>query len=151
MIYDIQKEKTYKNFIIFVNDIERININDFSFGMNKVLIVEDTEKSREKLKYLNSIKWSRVIEEYYKNKVYLSEYKFCDYTNYKDKYILAFYYIDTEKINRIKHFLRENKNSNIDIICCKEIEQQLKKELPTANYIVVDMEQYIDKERKVYD
>lgn len=151
VIYDIQKEKTYKNFIIFVNNIERININDFAFGMNQVIIVEDTEESKEKLKYYNSINWSKVIEKYYKNKVYLSEYKFCDYTNYKDKYVSTFYCIDTEKINRIKHFLRENNNRNIDIICCKEIQQQLKKEIPNANYIMVELEQYIDKERKVYD
>ena len=151
VIYDIQKEKTYKNFIIFVNNIARININDFAFGMNQVIIVENTEESKEKLKYYNSINWSKVIEKYYKNKVYLSEYKFCDYTNYKDKYVSTFYCIDTEKINRIKHFLRENNNRNIDIICCKEIQQQLKKEIPNANYIMVELEQYIDKERKVYD
>ena len=29
--------------------------------------------------------------------------------------------------------------------------KELKKELPTARYIVIDLEEYIDKERRVYD
>lgn len=151
VIYDIQKEKKYRNIIILVNDLERINTKQFAFGMNQVIIIEDTEDNREKLKYFNSINWSKVINDYYKNKVYLSEYNFCDYTDYKDKYISTFYFINTEKINRIKYILRENKNKNVDIICGRGLEEQLKRELPTVNYITVDLEKYIDKERIYYD
>ena len=32
-----------------------------------------------------------------------------------------------------------------------KIEKELRKELPTANYITLDMEEYIDKERNIYD
>ena len=151
IIYDIQKEKQYKNIIILVNDINRININDFSFGMNRVLLVEDNLNNRESLKYLHSVDWSEIISQTYKNKIFLSEYNFCDYTDYKNKYINTFYFLDTEKINRIKYFLRENKNKNIDIICNKEIEFKIRKELPNCNYITVDLEKYINKERKIYD
>lgn len=149
--YDIQKERNYKNIIILVNDINRININDFAYGINQILIIEDTLENKNRLKYLNSINWSKIARDYYKNKVYLSEYNFCDYTDYKNKYVSTFYFIDTEKINRIKYFLRENKNKNADIICNSKIEKELKKELPTANYITLDMEEYIDKERNIYD
>ena len=58
VIYDIQKERKYKNIIVFVNDIKRININDFAFGYNQVLIIEDTELNREFLKTLHSIELS---------------------------------------------------------------------------------------------
>ena len=151
VIYDIQKERKYKNIIVLINDKNRINTNDFAFGNNQVLIIEDTEINREKLKYLHSINWTRIIQEKYKNKIHLSEYNFCNYTDHNNKYISTFYFFDTEKINRIKYFLRENKNKNADIICSLELEKEIKKELPTANYVIVDFEKYIDKERRVYD
>ena len=114
IMYDIQKEIKYKNIIILVNDIKRINFNDFCFGINQVVVLQDSEENREKLKYLNSVNWYKIINEFYKNKAYLSEYNFCDYTDYKNKYISYFYFLDTEKINRIKYFLRENENKNIE-------------------------------------
>lgn len=151
VIYDIQKEVKYKNIIVFVNDIKRINLNDFCFGINQVLIIQDTEENREKLKYLNSVNWYKAINKIYKNKAYLAEYNFCDYTDYKSKYISYFYFLDAEKINRIKYFLRENKNKNADIICTNELKEELIKELPKAHYIIVNLEEYIDKERNYYD
>lgn len=152
VVYDIQKEKKFKNILVLINDKNRININDFIFGANQVIILEDTEENREKLKYLNSIDWYNLVKEKYKkDKIYLSNYNFCEYTNYKNKYITTFYCFDTEKINRIKYFLRENKNKNADIICSAETKDELVKELPNCNYIVIDLEEYIDKEIFVYD
>lgn len=151
IIYDIQKEKKYRNIIVLVDNITRININDFAFGMNKILVVEDTQYNRESLKYLHRIDWSKLISGIYKKDMYLSEYNFCDYTDHKNKYISIFYFLDAEKITRIKYFLRENKNKNIDIICSKEMEKCLKKEFPNSNYIVLDIEKYIDKERNIYE
>jgi hypothetical protein len=152
VIYDIQKERKYKNIIVLVNDKKRINIDNFTFGVNQVIILEDTEENREELKYLNSIDWYSIVKEKYKKeKIYLSDYNFCEYTNYKNKYITTFYFFDTEKINRIKYFLRENKNKNADIICSAKIKDDLIKELPNCNYTVIDLEEYIDKEILVYD
>lgn len=151
VIYDIQKEKHYKNIILLVDDISAINTNDFIFGMHQVLVVEDTIKNRENLKYINNVSWYRIIQDYYKNKVFLAEYSFCDYTDYKSKYISTFYFLDTEKINKIKYFLRENKYKNMTIICDNSLEQQLKKELPNCNYLTINMEDYIEKEHIVYE
>lgn len=151
VIYDIQKEKKYKNIIVLVDSLSRININDFAFGMNKVLIIEDTPQNREKLKYLHSINWSKIVNKCYNNKIILSEYSFCDYIDYKNNYISCFYFLDTEKIIRIKQFLRENKNKNANIICDRELETELKKEFPTVKYTIVNLEEYIDKERNYYD
>ena len=151
VIYDIQKEKQHRNIIVLVDSISQINVSDFAFGLNSVLVIEDNEQNREKLKYLNNVKWSEIIQDYYQNQVYLSEYSFCDYTDYKGKFVSLFYYLDTEKINRIKYFLRENKQKAVDIICNHEIAMQIKKELPTANYIIIDLDKYVDKELMVYD
>jgi hypothetical protein len=151
IIYDIQKEMNYQNIIVLVDDISRINIIEFTFGINQVLVIEDTEENREKLKYLHSVNWNKVLEENYKTEVFLAEYNFCSYTDYKNKYISIFYFLDTEKINRIKYFLRENNKKNMDIICSSELKERLKVELPTACYITVNLEKYIEKERKYYD
>lgn len=86
VIYDIQKEKQYKKIILLIDDPRKINIKDFAFGMNEVLIVKDTIENREKLKYLHRINWSEIINYYYRNKAVLSEYSFCDYTDYKNKW-----------------------------------------------------------------
>lgn len=151
IIYDIQKEKKYKNIIIFVNEVNRLNLSDFAFGINEVLIIEDNKKNREKLKYLHSINWAKVIDDNFKTNWTFSEYNFCDYTDHKNKYISKFYFLNAEKINRIKYFLRENKNKNAYIVCSAELKEQLQSELPNANYIVINLEDYIDKERNIYD
>ena len=151
VIYDIQKEHKYRNIIVFVNDIKRLNLEEFAFGYNSVLILEDNEQNRESLKTLNSVNWSKFIQRIYKNRIFLAEYNFCDYTDYKNKYVSYFYLLDSEKINRIKYFLRENKNKYADIICTKELKTQIEKELPNVNYYTINLEDYIDKERHVYD
>lgn len=147
--FDIQKEMKYKNIIILIDDINRINLNDFAFGLNRILVIEDNEINREKLKYLHSIRWKEVVDKCYKG-AYLSEYSFCEYTNNKDKFINTFYFIDTEKITRIKYFISESSTKRAYIICNSELEMKLQKELPKANCCVVDLEKYIDKERKYY-
>lgn len=148
--YDIQKEMNYKNFIILINDINRINLDDFAFGKNKVLVIEDNENNREKLKYLHSIRWNELIDEYFTD-VHLSEYTFCEYSNNKDKYINAFYFIDTEKIIRFKYFINESSTKRAYIVCDMKLEEDLRKELPNANYCVVNMEKYIDKKKRVFE
>ena len=152
VIYDLQKEKQYKNIIILTNDENRIKSNLFVFGFNQVLVVKDTEENREKLKYLHSINWYNIIKEQYKrSNIYLSDYSFCEYTDYKNKYINTFYFFDTEKVNRINYFLEENKDKNVDIVCNSQLKERLIKELPNCNYCIIDLEQYIDKEPFYYD
>ncbi len=151
VIYDIQKERKFKNILVLTNDMARIPVSDFAFGLNQVLVAEDNEDNREKLKYIHNMNWHKVIEDCYQNKVYLAEYRFCDYTDYQNKYVSLFYFLDTEKINRIKQFLRENKNKNADIICSSELKNEIQKEIPNANYITIDLEKYIDKERRFYE
>ena len=152
ILYDIQKEKKYKNIIILTNDVNRIKTSDFTFGMNQVLIINDTEENREKLKYIHSIDWYKIIKElFYKRcNIYLADYNFCEYTDYKNKYINTFYFFDTEKINRIKYFLKENKDKNADIVCNRQLKEMLIKELPNCNYNIIDLEQYIEREPFYY-
>ena len=151
VIYDLQKETTYKNILILVNNISRLNLKDFAFGFNSVLITSDTDEELEKLKYINQVNWPKIIQNLYKNTVHISEYNSCDYTNNKDKYINTFYLLDAEKINRINIFLQSNEGKQADIICSKKIVNLLGKELPLANYKLIQLSDFIEKDIKVYD
>ena len=151
VIYDIQKENKYKNIIVFVNDIRRIDINEFAFGYNQVLIIEDNENNRELLKSMNNISWNKAIQNIYKNKAYISEHNFCDYMIRQNKYISCFFFLDSEKLNRIKYFLRENKNKKADIICPKELKWYINTKLQNATIYDINIEDYVEKERNVYD
>ncbi len=151
VIYDIQKEKNYKNIIVLIDDTSNLFDESFVFGMNQLLIISDTTENREKLKYMHNVNWPRIIHDYYKNNVYLSEYNFCEYTDYKNKYINTFYFLDTEKINRIKYFLRENRNKNMTILCDKTLKEELQRELPNCDYVIIDLEKYVEKDIVMYD
>lgn len=150
VIYDIQKEKRYGNIIVLVDNIKRIKLETFEFGHNSVLIIEDNIVNREKLKYLHSIRWQEVIDKYYKD-AHLSQYNFCEYSNNEQQYINTFYFIDAEKINRFKHFIRESYARRAYIVCDVELENQLRIELPDADYCAVSLEDYIDKKRRIYE
>ena len=151
VIYDLQKETTYKNILILVNDISRINLKDFTFGFNSVLVVEDNDEKLQELKYLHQIDWSKSIKRFYKAKVHLSEYNFCDYTDNKDKYITTFSFIDTEKIYRVNMFIKNNEQKKADIICNTNIENHLKNELPFVNLTSINISDYIEKDVRLYD
>ena len=71
--------------------------------------------------------------------------------NNRDKYISYFYFLDTEKINRIDTFLRNNKPKQADIICDESIVRFLGQELPTANYKIINLDEFIEKDIKIYD
>lgn len=147
-MYDIEREIEYNNIIVLVDDVNRTDILNFATGHNSALVIEDNEENREKLKYLNRINWYKVIKQYFKENLSLSEYNFCDYTDYKSKYISYFQFVDVEKIWRIKLFLQENENwkyKTATIFCSKDIKNILRKEILNAEYIVIDYEKYIDK------
>ena len=110
---EIQKECKYGNFIFLVDDVNRVNKNDFACGHYNALLIENNDENLEKLKHINSIRWSDIINDYYKADVVLSEYYFCDYTNHKDKFIVTLnYFWNIEKI--LQYYSDENeKKRNI--------------------------------------
>lgn len=150
VIYDLQKETKHKNIIVLIDDIKRLELREFAFGLNSVIICEDNDEKLQMLKYLHQINWPQIMQKLYSN-VYLSEYNFCDYTDNRDKYISYFYFLDTEKINRIDTFLRNNKPKQADIICDENIVRFLGQELPTANYKIINLDEFIEKDIKIYD
>ena len=150
LLFDIQKEVQHTNFVVLVHDMKVKDKYDFGFGHNHMLIVEDTEENREKLKYIHRIRWLDIIKDYYDGKVYMSSYNFCDYMDYDKKFVSTFYMYDQEKVNRIRGFLDVNENRQADIICSSELVGKLRKEIPEANYCIVNFEKYIRKHIRYY-
>lgn len=150
IIYDIQKEHTYKNIIVLYDKNINLNQLDFVFGLNQVLLVEDTIENKTKLQYIHCIDWYKIIEKEFKEP-FISAYNFCDYEDMKGKYISFFTFFDTEKINRINNFLSQNRFKKVDILCSKNIADRLKQTILRANYICLDLEKYIDREKFCYE
>lgn len=147
---DIQKEKNYKNIIIITNNINKLNIYDFTFGYNSVLLIEDTDDNLEHLKYIHNVNWPKIVHDNFTH-TSLSEYSFCDYTDHRKKFISTFYFLDTEKINKINISLRENRNKDFYIICTNTLKNELQKYLPNVTYKIIELENYIEKQQNIYN
>ena len=91
------------------------------------------------------------MKELYQKQVYISEYNFCDYTDKKSIFVSCFYFIDTEKINLLKYFLRENKGKKVDIVCSTEYLQLLQREIPNQNYYPIEFDRFIRERFNVYE
>lgn len=150
IVFDIEKENKVNNFIILVPDMKKIDISKFELAKNSILILEDNEENLEQLKYLHSIDWQKAVDNIYRNKVFISEYNNCDYTNKRQLFVNCFYFLDTEKINRIKNFLSNN-NKSVDIVCNKILYEYLSSLFPDFKYRIIDLEKFIDKEITYYD
>ena len=151
VMYDLQKELKYKNIIILIDDILRIDFLKFSFGLNSVIICEDTDETLRKIQYLQQINWTKAIQTEFKEKLTLSEFNFCDYTNNKNLYVSCFYFVDTEKINRIDTFMKNNESKKVDILCPKAIAKYLLNKLPNCNFHIVNIDEFIEKEIIFYE
>lgn len=151
VIYDIRKETDYKNVIVFVENINMINVNDFVFGLDKLYVVPYTEDNLYILEKINRIDYSNIFSKLYKDKVFLSEYDFCDYYTKSEKFIFPLPLIDTEKLSTIKYFLLENKNKSADIIYSKSISLLAIGKLENANYKAIDYNKFIKGDFNIYD
>lgn len=149
--YDIRKERNFKNIIVFVEDIDMIDINDFIFGLDKLYIIPNTEQNIYLLENINKIDYQRLFSNTYKEKVYLSEYDFCDYYTKTDQFIFPLPLIDSEKLANIKYFMLENKNKEIHILYSKNISLLAIGKLKGANYKQVDFNKFIKGEFNIYD
>ena len=107
VIYDIRKETKLKNVIVFVEDLKKIDINNFVFGLDKLYIIPTTENNIHLLERIHRIDYQKLFFKIYKENVYLSEYAFCDYYTKSRLYIFPLIFIDTEKLSIIKFFLME--------------------------------------------
>ena len=151
VIYDLQKELKYKNVIIMIDDIARIDFLKFSFGLNSVIICGDTDKALDKIKYLQQISWTKVIQTEFKEKLKEIAEMIHTSSSYITKIIKQDERYSEEKINRISTFMQNNTNKKVDIICPKSIVKYLGSELATCNFHLIDIDKFIEKEINFYE
>lgn len=151
IIYDIRKERKFKNVIVFTEDIDVIDINQFVFGLDEILIIPPTEDNLYILENINKINYQSIFANTYKNKVYLSEYDFCNYYTEHESFISVLPFIDSEKLCGLKYFLLENKYKTVDILYSKNIPLTAIGKIKGANYKTINFNKYIKKEFNIYD
>lgn len=149
--YDIRKERRFKKVIVFTEDIERIDINQFVFGLDELLIIPITEENLYLLENINKIDHQRIFINMYKNKVYLSKYDFCNYYTKPEGFISLLPFIDSEKLCGIKYFILENNCKNVDILYSRNIPLIAIEKLKNINYKPINFNKYIKKEFNIYD
>lgn len=151
VIYDIRKEHKYKNVVIFVEDLNKIDINDFIFGLDKLYIIPNTENNISLFEKIHRIDYQGMLSNMYKDNVYLSEYAFCDYYTKTGFFIFPLPFIDTEKISTIKYFIEENKSKKVDILYSKNIPIPAIGKLSGANYKPIEFYKYVKGDFNIYD
>lgn len=151
IIFDIRKEKKFRNVIVFVEDINMLEIKSFAFGLNKIYIIPNIEENIHLLEQIDKIDYKMMLNKLYKEKVFLSEYEFCEYCSKDSKFIFTLPFIDGEKLSAIRYFVLENKNSKVDILYSKNISLLVIDRIKNVNYIPVDFSKYIKGEFNVYE
>ena len=151
VIFDLNQITQYKNIIILVNDINRLELSEFAFNLSSVIICEDSDEGLEKLKYLELVKWNKIVKDTFGNNVKFAEYKYADFTDGKNKYISVFYLLDTEKISKLFTFHKANPERNAEVVCSNEIAEFIKKVEPRSNITIVNINDYIERTSKIYD
>lgn len=152
IIYDFQKEQKYKQAILFIEDINMINIKDYAFGSNQFIIFSYPFENlinlfREQFK----IDYRKILDELGYDNSFVSKWYFCDYETQNKQFITFLPFIDCEKIYKLMTFCRENKKyiENLHIVCSKNVANILNKYFPVLKISIVDFEKYI-REFKIY-
>ena len=151
LLYDIKKEKLYNNFIVFVEDIDKIDIQSFVFGRNRLYIVSNNSESIKLIENIDKIDYQKVFTNTYKEKVYLSGHNFCDYYINESHFVYTMPLINPEKIINIKYFTLENKHIKVDVLYSKNISPILLKNLNGVKLIPIDYSKYIQEEFRTYE
>lgn len=142
-INDIQKIMNYNCIIVFVEDMEILNNNQkFVFGKESTLIIKPIPQNLEIMRKLERIEPYQIIKLIYKNiEILLSNWKKADYMTEDRNYIIWMPFIDTEKLQGLNTFYKNNQKTSrkIDIITLKDNKEKINEILTNkANIIEID-------------
>ena len=151
LFYDINKILDHKQIIIFVDSIEKLEdeYQYMSFKKEHTYIIINSKENRDvisKYKYIDFYELVKKImgEE---KQILFSDWELADYVFEKNLYILNMLFLDVEKINEIRWFYHENKNTKktIKILTLKENEETIKKLIPENSEVVGINKSYLLK------
>ena len=153
-INDIQKIMNYKNIIIFIENMNILNEKQkFAFGKESTIIINPTSNNLSIMKKLEGYDFYEIVKKIYLNKeILLSNWIKAEYMTEDKTYIVVMPFIDTEKINRLRMFYKNNPkiNRKIDIITLKENKEKIC-EILTNKVNIIELDNWlggIDGERE---
>lgn len=145
-INDIQKIMNYKNIIIFIENMNIFNEKQrFVFGKDSTLIINPTKFNLNLLKKLEKVDLYEIVKKIYSNKeILLSNWIKAEYMTNNREYIVVMPFIDTEKLNKLGMFYKNNPNVNrkIDIITLKENKEKIC-EILTNKVNIVELDNWL--------
>lgn len=153
-INDIQKIMNYKNILIFIENINILSEKQrFAFGKDSTIIINPTKDNLTIFKELEAFDFYEIVKKIYSDKeILLSNWKKAEYMTEDKKYIVVMPFLDTEKINRLRMFYKNNPkvNRKIDIITLKENKEKIC-EILTNKVNIIELDNWlggINGERK---
>ena len=146
LLFDINKSFNYNEIIIFVDDLNVINKKyyNLSFGKNNTYIILNNDLNKRILKNYNNLNIHDIIENLYEKEILISNWQLADYYILEDDlYIVNMFFINTEKIEKINWFYKENVESNrkIEIVTIRDNKEVIEKMVTTkCKIIAIDNE-----------
>lgn len=145
-INDIQKIMNYKNILIFIENMNILSEKQrFAFGKDSTIIINPTKDNLTILKELEAFDFYEIVKKIYSDKeILLSNWKKAEYMTEDRVYIVVMPFIDTEKINRLRMFYKNNPkvNRKIDIITLKENKEKIC-EILTNKVNIVELDNWL--------
>ena len=133
LLFDINKSINYENIIIFVENLEVINskYNNLVFGKENTYIIINSNENKEIIKKYSEINHHEIIENIYGKEILISNWENAEYLLESNKYIVNMPFINTERIEKINWYYKENENTKkqIDIMTLEENKQKIKEML----------------------
>ena len=145
-INDIQKIMNYKNILIFIENMNILSEKQrFAFGKDSTIIINPTKDNLTIFKELEAFDFYEIVKKIYSDKeILLSNWKKAEYMTEDRVYIVVMPFIDTEKINRLRMFYKNNPkvNRKIDIITLKENKEKIG-EILTNKVNIIELDNWL--------
>lgn len=145
-INDIQKIMNYKNILIFIENINILNEKQkFVFGKDSTIVINPTKFNLNILKKFEKVDFYEIVKKIYSNReILLSNWIKAEYMTEDREYIVVMPFIDTEKLNKLRMFYKNNPNVNrkIDIITLKENKEKIC-EILTNKVNIIELDNWL--------
>lgn len=129
LLFDVNKSLNYDDIIIFVENFDVINkrYSNLSFGKKNTYVIKNTTENKEIIKKLLKTNTHDLLEFIYEKEILISDWDKADYLLEDGTYIIYMPFINTEKIEKINWFYKENTNTKrkIDILTLEENKNKL--------------------------
>ena len=131
MLFDINKVPDDSEIIIFVENFNNLNkkYSNLSFGKKNTFVILNSDENKNILKNYKKINVHELLENIYDREVMISDWNKADFLLDKNNYIIFMPFLNTEKIDNINWYYRQNNDSQrkVDIVTFKENEEVIKR------------------------